>query len=141
MEQIKKMEALFSTVTEDDPVYNYFEKKSGSRYCLVPADSISDCEYDKVNQRLTFIIPSEEKDIFAVINYSKITIGAIKYIEALAKTDFESRWFIGEADSRGFIPLSMITERGIENFYFSAPPGTGAPGENAPKANDSGAQP
>jgi hypothetical protein len=129
MEQIKEMDALFSGVTEDDPVYDYFGKKNGQHYCVIPADSISDCEYDRVNQRLTFTIHSEEEDIFAFISYSKITIGAIKYIEALAKTDFSNRWFIGETDRQGFIPLSMITERGVENFYFSdGPIGGSVPG-------------
>jgi hypothetical protein len=141
MELIQEIASDFSDAAAEE-VYDYFGKKGSRQYRLVAADSIGDCEYDKVNQRLTFTIYSQSKDAesenkesedeedeiedtvdtetFAFINYSAITKNAIEYIEALAKTGFESCWFLGEEDTQGFIPLSMITAHGVENFYFAA---------------------
>jgi hypothetical protein len=132
MEQIEEMSAAFSAVPADDPAdhpaYDYFGKKGGGRYRLVLAEGMGDCEYDRVNQRLTFTLHTGAGELPAFIRYSAINKGAIQYIEDLAKADFSRRWFIGEADRQGFIPLSMITGLGVENFFFS----TGRPAAGEP---------
>ncbi|WP_043922976.1 SWIM zinc finger family protein [Leadbettera azotonutricia] len=115
-------------------VYDYFEKNSGRKYRFAIAESITNCEYDRVNQKLTFTINSGGDGLPAFISYSAINKGAIKYIEALAKMNFTRRCFIGETGPQGFIPLSMITCAGVENFYFSAPPKTDVPETGTPEA-------
>ncbi|MFP3041179.1 SWIM zinc finger domain-containing protein [Treponema primitia] len=119
---------------EEIPAYDYFEKSSGRKYRFAIAESISDCEYDRVNQKLTFTINSDGDELPSFISYSAINKGAIKYIEVLAKINFTRRCFIGETSPQGFIPLSMITCAGVENFYFSDPPKTDLSETGAPEA-------
>jgi hypothetical protein len=141
IEEIKDSASAGRTILSEGeikeiPEYDYFGKNTGRQYRFAIAEGISDCVYNRVNQRLTFTIHTGDEELPAFISYSAINTGAIKYIEALAKNDFTRRFFIGETGPQGFIPLSMITCTGVDNFYFST-----APGAIAPKTGTSGVQP
>jgi hypothetical protein len=63
---------------------------------------------------------ADDEGIPALIPYSELNLNAIRFIEALAgKGPFSKCWFICENSRRGLIPLSMVSEKGVENFYFN----------------------
>jgi hypothetical protein len=118
----KAAAGLLSETEADDesPAYDYFGKK-GSRlkYRIIYASGIVSCEYDEVNQMLSFGLCGRDETCQAFIPYSEINLTAIKYIEGLAAGEsFPGCWFVCVQDYRGFIPLSMVSDKGVENFYF-----------------------
>jgi hypothetical protein len=124
----------FADLVEEDNVYDYFGRQGGGTYCAVLSNAIGDCVYDKVSQELSFVFSTEnaktenaEDDddesaagVPAVIPYSEINLRAVRFIEGLAERGaFPPRWFICEHNRRGLLPLSMVTEKGVEDFYFN----------------------
>jgi hypothetical protein len=106
----------FSSPSE--PSFDYFGKRSSTRYALVLAQNIEGCFYDRTQQLLRFDLCGDET-VQALIPYSEINKKAISYIEDLAKSsDFRPLWFVCQRDSRGLIPLSTVGADGIHNFYF-----------------------
>ncbi|GHU08450.1 hypothetical protein FACS1894151_04370 [Spirochaetia bacterium] len=104
----------------EEQSYDYFAKRSAQHYHILFAEGITDCSYDRVNQILRFSFRAgPDKEAFpGIIPYSEINLGAIGYIENMAKTERPERWFICAPERRGLIPLSAVTEKGVENFYF-----------------------
>jgi hypothetical protein len=113
------IEALVPDEAEESEAdtYDYFGKRNNASYCLIPAEAIRDPVFDRVNQVLAFEFISQDVSIPALIPYSEINLQAIKFIEATR--EFPRRIFVCQREKRGWIPLSMVTDTGVENFYFS----------------------
>jgi hypothetical protein len=125
----------FADLAEEDNVYDYFGRQGGRTYCAVLSGAIAYCVFDKVRQELRFVFSTEnaktenaegeDEDesaagVPAVIPYSEINLRAVRFIEGLAgRGAFPPRWFICEHSRRGLLPLSMVTEKGVEDFYFN----------------------
>jgi hypothetical protein len=99
--------------------WGYFGKQKGRTYRIVYAQGIEDCRYDKAAQILFFTLLDDEDSCDVLIPYSEVNVKAIQYIEELAgKDSFSPSYFICEAERRGLVPLSLVDENGIKNFYF-----------------------
>jgi hypothetical protein len=127
----ESLSADFRPHAVDEQRYDYFAKQGRRTYCVVLSGAIVDCVYDKVRQELRFVFSTEKEktedddgepalSLPALIPYSDINLAAIRFMEALAGKDaFPAGWFICERSRRGLIPLSLVGDQGVENFYFN----------------------
>ncbi|MDR3238089.1 MAG: hypothetical protein LBT84_06270, partial [Spirochaetia bacterium] len=104
----------------DDYRYNYFKKKRSAEYELICSENITDCLYNEAGQVLHFTFETKNGNIPGLIPWAGLNMSAINYIEELAENGSrESMWFLCRREMRGFVPLSMIGQNGVENFYFA----------------------
>lgn len=103
---------------EPEP-YAYFSKKRPEEVVAVRAVGIVRMEFDRVDQVLRFgLLGADGASADAELAFSELNEPAIRYLERLGKKgEFSERYFIC-LRRRALVPVSVVGEGGVENFYF-----------------------
>lgn len=113
---------LFSGVAmESEMKYDYFQKKQPPRLVLVPFTRLADADFNHTEQKLFLTLEGKETDgIEIMLSYNEMTQNAIRYLESIFRVGRQemSRYMVCLAGWEGSTPVSIISDAGINNFFF-----------------------
>lgn len=104
---------------EPEP-YAYFPRKRPEEALIVPAVSLAEVFFDRVEQTLRFFFcDAQGRRIPGALAFSELTEQAIRSLETLGRLRaFSLRYFVCLRRGAHLTPVSLVTEDGMENFYF-----------------------
>ncbi len=122
IERLKSFPKLFDITPGKDNGYQYFGKRETEDITLIPFNSVVDAGFSKTKQKLTFTMVEEGggEPVEGSLEFNDFNREAIRIIEKMSRhPDGKLRYMICSKRRDTFIPISMIGEKGIENFFFN----------------------
>lgn len=115
------LKPLFDLATSENDRYNYFGKKTADHVVLIPFQDFANINFNHTEQVLYFSVETKENgDITGQLEYNEITKEAIKRMERMAKLpDHNMRLMVCLKRLGVLTPVSFISDKGVENFFFS----------------------
>lgn len=101
--------------------YDYFSKRQPEQLVLVPFVRLGWVTFNRTEQKLTFTMEKENEEPVAdgVLDFNEMNELAIRVLETMGKhVDCKPRYMVCRKNAGGLVPVSIIGEKGIENFYF-----------------------
>lgn len=112
---------LFSGIDrESEMKYDYFRKRQPPRLVPIPFTAVSGADFSHTKQKLFLTLDGPATDgVEVMLPYNEMTKDAIRYLETLFRLKKETpRYMVCLADRDGLIPVSVVGESGIDNFFF-----------------------
>ncbi len=112
---------LFELSPEEEQAYQYFRKRQPDRAVLIPFRQLTNTRFDPVEQKLSFTMKNEEMTgTTATLEYNDFTKDAIQRLERMSKhrDDKELQYMVCLERSGEYVPISMIHDTGVDNFFF-----------------------
>lgn len=100
--------------------FAYFGKRQPEEPIAIRCCCFHEMVFDRVGQKLSFAFVDEQGGrINGELAYSELTEPAIRTLEMLGRLEnFTGRYFLCLRRGRVLVPVSMVSENGVENFYF-----------------------
>lgn len=112
---------VFSTEGMDSEAkYDYFQKKQPPRLLLLPFTKLASADFSSVEQKLFLTLTGQDiGSVEIMLPYNEMTKEAIRYLERLFRFSKETlRYMVCLAGKDGLMPVSIIGDTGIDNFFF-----------------------
>lgn len=121
VEKLREYPTLFDTSPDTDTKYEYFSKRQPEQIALVPFNRLVNVNFNHTEQQLHFEM-AEENGLSAegFIEFNSFTQEAIKHLERMGiRPDDKLRYMVCLKRAGGLTPVSMISEKGMDNFFFN----------------------
>lgn len=129
--------SLFERPADEEQAYQYFRKRQPDRVVLIPFRRLTNVSFDPVEQNLYFtmdekVVSTQSEEVSSrdasvlsgnstgTLEYNDFTQDAIKRLERMAKhrESKELQYMVCLERSGEYIPVSMIHDTGVDNFFF-----------------------
>lgn len=112
---------LFSGIDgESERKYDYFRKKQPPRLVLIPFTSLLEADFSHTEQKLFLTLDGPQiAEMKVTLPYSEMTKEAIRYLERLFRLKKKAPcYMVCLAGQDGLMPVSVVSQSGINNFFF-----------------------
>lgn len=106
----------------EDTRYEYFRKKQPEQLVIVPFLRLGWVEFNRTEQKLTFTMERENEEPVAdgMIEFNQLNEQAVRRLETIGKLpDNKPRYMICRKSTGFLIPIAILGEEGIDNFFFN----------------------
>lgn len=103
-----------------EAIYDYFQKKQVPRLAIVSFQRLKNVEFSHTEQKLYITLEQSETDSTEILlPYNEMTETAIRYLERMFRFRKDNpRQMICFNGQGELVPISMVSDTGIDNFYF-----------------------
>ncbi|NDV57121.1 SWIM zinc finger family protein [Bacteroides sp. 519] len=112
---------LFELESDTEQAWTYFSKKTPPKLVLIPFSFLRDVSFNHTEQKLHFTMENGDDETSGEIEYNQFSKPAIKYLELKGHaTAPKNRFMVCLRRKSTFIPISVIDDSGVDNFYINS---------------------